>query len=782
MLPPNSPKKEENTSNGNSPIPDPIPAAFYSMLREVWGFSELRPPQHAAIAAVLARKDALVVMPTGGGKSLCYQAPALYMGGLTIVVSPLIALMKDQVDSLHQVGVAAIRLDSSLSSQEKQDTARALKSGQTRLLFVSPERLCNPDFIRFLEGTPVQNIAIDEAHCVSQWGHDFRPEYRQLGSLRSSFPNAAFQAFTATATEKVQRDIVEQLALISPRIHVSSFDRPNLTYRVLPQLDVLEQIREVCTRHRGSGGIVYCLRRADVEATTLYLKKHGFSVAAYHAGMSNNDRKLSQDAFLSESVDVVVATVAFGMGIDRSNVRYVIHASVPKSIEHYQQETGRAGRDGLPAECVLFYSLADVVALKRITETSLTEANASQEIIAASRHQMDELSRYCQSPVCRHRALVEYFGQPYTAKSCGACDHCLGDTQSIDDAKVIAQKILSCVFRVQERFGVNYVVSILHGARAQNITQRGHDKLSTYGLLANYPINQIRDWVYQLIGQGAVELEGTEYPILKLNALSREILFRDASPRLIKTVQSSKATRQSKGSREKSSANHDGADHALFERLRVLRRSLANEQHVPPYMVFSDNTLMELAAARPSTPETMMRITGIGSVKMKAYGVQVLECINKYCDEKQVATDVRLKSTPLANNASTNSLTVDVNETSTNGTHPKSSNRSRHKEPASFPMLRRGVAIDDIASKLELSPKTIWSHLQQLLTAEPTISISPWVSDEVRDEVVASGFRVGFELLKPIYEDLQQRVSYEAIRTVLTDYQNQTNANNAMDG
>lgn len=779
MHPPDSLPKAKNASPNELENPDPIPDAFYSMLRSVWGFSELRPPQRAAVAAVLARKDALIVMPTGGGKSLCYQAPAIFMGGLTIVVSPLIALMKDQVDSLHQVGVPAIRMDSTLSSDEKRQTAHALKSGKTRLLFVSPERLCNPDFIRFLEGIQVQNIAIDEAHCVSQWGHDFRPEYRQLGALRSVFPNAAFQAFTATATEKVQRDIVEQLALVSPRVHISSFDRPNLTYRVLPQLNVLEQIKEVCSRHRGSGGIVYCLRRADVEATTEYLKKHGFSVAAYHAGMSNNDRKISQDAFLSESVDVVVATVAFGMGIDRSNVRYVVHASVPKSIEHYQQETGRAGRDGLPAECVLFYSLADVVALKRITESSLMEANAAPEIINASRAQLDELSRYCQSAVCRHRALVEYFGQRYEAASCGACDHCLGDTQSIDDAKVISQKILSCVFRVQERFGVNYVTSILHGARAQNITQRGHDKLSTYGLLAQYPLNQIRDWIYQLIGQGAVDLIGTEYPILKLNAQSREILFSDATPRLIKTAQSPKATRQSKSTKEKSAISLQGTDSELFERLRTLRRKLASEQHVPPYMVFSDNTLLELAKIRPTSSEDMLKVTGVGSVKLKAYGIQVLECINQYCEQNPSHNT----STPDSRIAAVSSS---ASQSETHTFHDTSravkiNSRTNPKEPAVFRLLKQGLPIDNVAAQIDEKPTWVWRYLLRLLERDPSVSIAPWIADEVRDEVIATAFRVGFEALKPIYEDLNQRVPYEVIKTVLADFENNANRNSAHD-
>ena len=558
---------------------------------------------------------------------------------MTIVVSPLLALMKDQVDSLKQVGVNAIRIDSTLDAAEKREASQRIRSGNVRMLFVSPERLANQDFIRFLSGNDVHTIAIDEAHCVSQWGHDFRPEYRQLRSLRTSFPNASMHALTATATEKVRLDIIDQLQLHSPRVLVSSFDRPNLTYRVLPQLDLHEQIREVCERHRGSGGIVYCLRRNDVEVVTEYLQKKGFSAVGYHAGMSNDQRKQAQEAFLTEAVDVAVATVAFGMGIDRSNVRFIVHASIPKSIEHYQQETGRAGRDGLPAECVMFHSVGDVMTLKKITEGSLKEANASAEIIASSRNQIEEISRYCRTPKCRHRSLVEYFGQIYGQDSCGACDVCLGDTDEVPEAKILAQKILSCVFRVQERFGVNHVVDVLLGAKTQNVVQRGHDKLSTYGLLKEIPKAQLRDWIYQLIGQDSLELAGDEYPILKLNACSREILFGDAQPRLIRTATKSKERKQAILS---DAATH--SDSGLFEKLRILRRKLAQEQNVPPFVVFSDNVLIEMSAYRPSSLNQMLRVSGIGKAKLSSYGEVFLEIIREHCQATGIPLDVDWKS------------------------------------------------------------------------------------------------------------------------------------------
>ena len=717
------------------------------MLREIWGFDSLRPSQHAAIGSILEGRDTLVVMPTGGGKSLCYQAPAIFRGGMTIVVSPLIALMKDQVDSLKQVGVNAIRIDSTLNASEKREAAQQLRGGQVRMLFVSPERLANQDFVRFLDGNDVHTIAIDEAHCVSQWGHDFRPEYRQLSSLRTSFPKAAMHGFTATATEKVRLDIIDQLGLKAPRVLVSSFDRPNLTYRVLPQLDLQDQIREVCERHQGSGGIVYCLRRKDVESVTEYLQRKGFSAVGYHAGMSHEERKLAQEAFLTEAVDVAVATVAFGMGIDRSNVRFVVHASIPKSIEHYQQETGRAGRDGLPAECVLFHSAGDAITLKKITEASLIEAGAREEIIIASRNQIEEMSRYCRTPVCRHRALVEYFGQSYGSDSCGACDICLGDTDDVPDAKIVAQKILSCVFRVQERFGVNYVVEILLGAKTQIVLQRGHDKLSTYGLLKEVSKAQLRDWVYQLIGQGSLELEGTEYPILKLNANSKAILFGDGQPRLIRTVAAAKERKQA--------APSDAvalADKGLFEKLKALRKRLASEQNVPPFIIFSDNVLYEMSAQRPSTLEAMLNVSGIGNVKLNAYGQSFLDAVLEHCGSASIEMDVDWKKN-LVGHALGKPRTVGLGAGGT--------------KAITFPLLREGRSLEEIAEKADIAVGTVVTHLLDLMQDEAISSIDCWLAPELQQRIIAAADIVGREKLKPIFEHLEQSVPYEHIRLTL---------------
>lgn len=726
-----------------------IPDRFYEILKDVWGFASLRPSQEAAIASILEGRDTLVIMPTGGGKSLCYQAPAIYRGGMTIVVSPLIALMKDQVDSLKQVGVNAVRVDSTLTLPEKREIAQELRSGNVRLLFVSPERIASPDFVRLLEGNEVHTIAIDEAHCVSQWGHDFRPEYRQLSSLRNVFPNAAMHAFTATATVKVRADIMDQLQLKQPRMLISSFDRPNLTYRVLPQVELENQILEVCERHRGSGGIVYCLRRNDVEVITAFLQSKGISAVGYHAGMPHEERKRAQEAFLTESVDVAVATVAFGMGIDRSNVRFVLHASIPKSIEHYQQETGRAGRDGLPAECVLFHSVGDVMTLKRITEGSLREANASEEIVAASRLQIEEMSRYCQTPVCRHRALVQYFGQSYDLASCGACDVCLGDTDEVPDSKVIAQKILSCVFRVQERFGVNHVVDVLLGARTQAVVQRGHDQVSTYGILKEVPKSQLKDWVYQLAGQGALTLDGTEYPVLKLNPNSRAILFGDAQPRLIRTATKAKERKQAAVSE---ASIH--ADSGLFEKLRLLRKKLAQEQNVPPFVIFGDTTLIEMSATRPSSLEAMLMVSGVGNTKLNAYGQDFLDEITNHCAQNSLEMNVQWKSLVALPGGS--QPTMRLGRTGTSGT-----------KSITIPMLREGKSFDEIAAKAGITPGTAASHLMELMETEAISSIDPWVSEATQRRILAAAEEVGRERLKPIFEHLNQEVPYEYLRLVL---------------
>ncbi len=597
-------------------------ARVLEVLRRTWGYDSLRPLQERAIEAVLARRDSLVVMPTGGGKSLCYQLPPLLTGELTIVVSPLISLMKDQVDTLRDLGVEARQVNSTTTVDEKKEVARLAREGRLRLLFVSPERLAVERFQQFLATLDVRTFAIDEAHCISHWGHDFRPEYRQIGELRQRFPSAAIHAYTATATEAVRRDIAAQLALVGPELLVGSFDRPNLSYRVLPRREPLKQTIDVIERHRGEAGIIYCIRKKDVDETTEALKRHGLEARRYHAGLTREERSATQEAFANEECDLVVATVAFGMGIDRSNIRFVLHTGLPKSIEHYQQETGRGGRDGLEADCVLLYSAADVLLWRSIMERSAAEGGGDEEFLRASMRHLDDIDRYARGALCRHKALVQYFGEPYTPATCAACDICLGDVEEAPDATIVAQKILSCVSRVGQRYGIGHVISVLRGETTARVMTAGHDKLSTYGLLSGHPQTELRDFIYQLIGHGMLVQEGDRYPILRLTDASRQVLRGDEGVRLVQLAKKEKR-KKSRGERE----SWEGVDEALFESLREMRRGIAAARRVPPYVILSDRSLREIARLRPATLAELREVYGIGDKKLAELGDRILTTV-----------------------------------------------------------------------------------------------------------------------------------------------------------
>jgi ATP-dependent DNA helicase RecQ len=603
-------------------------AELCASIRKTWGFAELRPLQADAMRAELDGRDSIVVLPTGGGKSLCFHAPALLRKSTTVVVSPLIALMKDQVDGLRASGVAAAQIDSSVTSYERADTMADVESGRLRLLFVSPERIAMPEFAAFLQRAGVDAFAIDEAHCISHWGHDFRPEYRQLGRLKELFPKAAIHAYTATATEQVRRDIAKQLGLRDPLYLVGNFDRPNLTYRILARSSTNKQVLEVVQRHKGEAGIIYCLRRKDVEEMNQFLRDSGVKSLPYHAGLERDERHRTQEEFAEERCDLIVATVAFGMGIDRSDLRFVLHTGMPKSIEHYQQETGRAGRDGLEAECILLYSGGDVMFWKRILERSAAEPGVGPDFLPVATRHLDDMDRYARGAVCRHRALMEYFGQSLPGTSCGACDLCLGDNENVAEPVVLAQKILSCVARVKERFGIGHVTSVLRGENTDRIRTLGHDKLSTFGLLKEVGKVEIREWIYQLIGQKVLVQTADEYPILRLNEASWEVMQKKRSVRLLQPVRRKGKDRPEKSRVETTS--WEGVDRILFESLRTLRLRLATERKVPPYIIFSDAVLRELARTKPRTREAMRLVHGIGDRKVQDFGEPVLTLIGEY--------------------------------------------------------------------------------------------------------------------------------------------------------
>ncbi len=625
-----------------------LPPGALEAVRRHWGYSSLRPLQAEAIAAELAQRDSVVVMPTGGGKSLCYQVPPLVSGRLTVVVSPLIALMNDQVAGLGLVGYPAAALHSHVEPEEAADIRRRAASGELRLLFVAPERLLTEPFLAFLRGLKalaVGGIAIDEAHCISQWGHDLRPEYRRLAELRHRFPGVALHAYTATATPRVREDIAAQLALRDPAVLVGRFDRPNLTYRVVPRVRPTEQIERALRRHEGSAAIVYCISRRDTESVADSLRNlpgsRSIEARAYHAGMTPDQRARVQARFKAERLNVVVATVAFGMGIDRGDVRCVVHAAMPKSIEHYQQETGRAGRDGLAAECVLLTSAADGARWRRLLERSAAESGATPESLRAQADLLAHMQRFASAARCRHAALSEYFGQAYArpadaapASGCGACDVCLGELAPVADATVLAQKVLSCVARVRGGFGAAHIADVLRGRATRRITQRGHHELSTFGLLRGARREAVLAYIEQLIDLGALERDEGEqgrYPTLRLNAASLEVLRGQRGVSLVepKPAQGLPAERHGppNARREDALAGLSAEERALFESLRVLRRQIAEERAVPPFMIFADTTLIDLARARPADRAALVQIRGVGQAKLAAFGQRFIDHI-----------------------------------------------------------------------------------------------------------------------------------------------------------
>ncbi len=584
-------------------------------MKKHWGYDRFLPLQREAMECVVSGRDSVVVLPTGGGKSLCYQVPAVLGQGPAVVVSPLISLMKDQVDALKERGVAAARVDSSLSEQERRAVYASLKADGLKLLYISPERLLMEGFLETLRSARPAFVAVDEAHCISHWGHDFRPEYRRLGALKEALPGIAVHAYTATATPKVREDVAAQLKLKNPRMLVGAFDRPNLIYRVARGSRDFGRIQEVLDRHRGESGIVYAIRRMDVNDLAQELTRRGYPALPYHAGMADEDRRRNQEIFLQEDAVVMVATVAFGMGIDKPNVRFVLHSGMPKSLEHYLQESGRAGRDGLEAECVLLYSGSDFLTWKALLKEGEPEAHA------AALEKLGEMAGYCRGTTCRHRQLVRYFGQDLEALDCGACDVCLGELEAVKDSREPSRKILSCVLRLKERFGPDYTAQVLAGSTEQRILANGHQSLSTYGLLGHVPKQTIRDWIEQLCAQGFLAKRG-EYGVLGVTPKGWTVLKGSEIPRLLKPAAPSKR-RESKAIR----AGWDGVDRALFEDLRALRKRIAAERGLPAYMVFGDETLRDMARRKPRDRRAFLAVKGVGETKAALYGQRFLALI-----------------------------------------------------------------------------------------------------------------------------------------------------------
>ncbi len=591
------------------------------LLSSVFGYDSFRGDQQAIVEHVANGNDALVLMPTGGGKSLCYQIPALLRDGCAIIISPLIALMQDQVEALRQVGVRAEFLNSTLDAETAARVERELLEGELELLYVAPERLLTGRFLSLLGRSQIALFAIDEAHCVSQWGHDFRPEYRQLTVLHERWPQVPRIALTATADPPTQREIAERLDLAQARHFVSSFDRPNIRYSVVQKDNAKRQLLDFLRSHRGEAGIVYCMSRRKVEETAQFLCNEGLQALPYHAGMPAEVRAANQRRFLHEDGIVMCATIAFGMGIDKPDVRFVAHTDLPKSMEGYYQETGRAGRDGEPAEAWLCYGLGDVVLLKQMIEQS----EAGEERKQLERAKLDHLLGYCESMQCRRQVLLAGFGETYP-KPCGNCDNCLTPPATWD-ATVPAQKALSCVYRSGQRFGAGHLIDILRGSDSERLRQLGHDQLSTYGIGSDLDARSWRSVFRQLVAASLLEVDPQAHGGLRLTDASRDVL---KGRRQLMMRRESPATRErERGSSPRSGVPVQPQDLALFNALRGLRAELAREQNVPAFVIFHDSTLRNIAEQRPTSIDALGRVGGIGGSKLSRYGQRLVEIVRE---------------------------------------------------------------------------------------------------------------------------------------------------------
>lgn len=702
---------------------------MHDLLKTTFGYDEFRPLQKEIMDHVLAGQDALVLMSTGGGKSLCYQLPALMLGGMTIVISPLIALMKDQVDALKANGVSAEYLNSTLPVRDSERIQEKALHGRLKILYIAPERLATPNFANFLNQLAVSLIAVDEAHCISEWGHDFRPDYRNLSSLRRVFPNAPVIALTATATQAVRRDILVQLRLRSPRIFLSSFNRPNLNYTVTSKGQSFEKLKSILNKQPGESAIIYCFSRKDTESLASDLNAEKFNARPYHAGLTPDLRKLTQERFLKDEIQIIVATIAFGMGIDKPNVRLVVHYDLPKSIEGYFQETGRAGRDGLPSECVLFYSYGDK--MKHDYFINQIDNETEREI---AQGKLATLLSYCEGSVCRRAFLLRYFGENYVIENCGACDVCV-QPKDETDATEISKKILSAVLRTGERFGANHIIDVLRGSKKKAVCDRGHDLLPVFGL-ARESAEELKHFIKYLLLKKLLAKQDGEYPTLQVSALGRQFLL-EKNPLLLPKYVSFEL-----GRTEKAEVTNFASD--LFEILRQLRKNIADQQGVPPFVVFGDTSLREMASYLPQSLFSFAKISGVGQEKLARYGQTFVTAILDYAkthqlNEKNIPSK---QQTRQKSNAQPGATFQETNE-----------------------LLNQKLSLTEIAKRRELTLGTIISHLERLNQDGLALDLKHINFPPDRLAIIQKAFRTaGTQSVIPIRATLGDSFSYEEIR------------------
>lgn len=707
------------------------------VLQSVFGYTSFRHNQDTIITHLLQGGDAVVLMPTGGGKSLCYQVPALCLDGVTIVVSPLIALMKDQVDALLLSGVKAAFLNSTQHPSEREAILQQLRRNELKLLYVAPERLVGAEInlLQFLKDeAKLALFAIDEAHCISQWGHDFRPEYRVLSELKLQFPTVPVIALTATADALTKKDIIDQLKLNTYQVFENSFNRPNITYYVKPKRNYYDELVDYLEAHKDDSGIIYCLSRAATERLAEDLKVDGFGAEAYHAGLDKTTRDQRQDLFLKDDIRIMVATIAFGMGINKSNVRFVIHADLPKNIEGYYQETGRAGRDGLPSEAVLFYGAGDVIKLKNFAQV---EGNPEQTRILLEK--LDKMVSFCETRQCRRKYLLNYFGET-APEYCGSCDTCIHKPE-LADQTIVAQKILSAVARVREKFGLGYIVDLLRGSTSEKIREE-HKQLTVYGIGKDKPRDEWMHYTKELLSSGYLQMSDSQYPILQLTQKSQAVLFKGEKVFLHAPIQVTSTIK------EPVIYQQHAYEKELFENLKKLRNTLAHQENVPAYLILSDSSLIDLATYLPIVTDDLSKISGFGTYKIERYGQPFLEMVQDYCNANSLDTRIELRQPKRERK-----------------TRP-ARERETDTKKLSLDLFQDGMTIEAIAAQRVLSPNTIESHLAYYVSTG-VLDIDKLVPADKRELINQSIQRYGKGSLKQLKENLPEEISYGEIKLTI---------------
>ncbi len=697
------------------------------LLKDVFGYDQFRPPQGEAIRSVMARRDTLVIMPTGSGKSLCYQVPALLFPGTTVVISPLISLMKDQMDQLRALGIEARTLNSSLSPEEYSDSAEAVLAGRVKLLYLAPETALKRTVTGILSRIQVDCIAVDEAHCISEWGHDFRPEYRQLASFRENFPGAVCAALTATATPRVREDIKERLNFREPGEFIASFNRTNLFYEVVPKSDPYRQVLEFLQEYRDESGIIYCFSRKEVERVSEYLARNGYSARPYHAGLDDETRRRNQELFARDDTRIMVATIAFGMGIHKTNVRFVVHFDLPKSIESYYQETGRAGRDGLPANCLLLYGPGDAVKIKYF----INQIPEDTRRVAANHH-LASLTAYAETSGCRRHPLLSHFGEEHAGGNCAMCDNCVNPPAAEIDYTVQARKFLSCVKRTGESFGYSHIVDVLRGSESQKVMERNHHRLSTYNIGGELTKKQWMALGRRMALKGLIVQDLDSYGALKLTPKGYAVMKGD-EPFL-----GAPLAEDAPAAKSRAAAEYDAE---LFNLLRAKRKSIADAENVPPYVVFSDRSLADMATHFPRSRESLLDVHGVGRSKLERYGDEFLRIIVAYCEGRGIAESVRPPKV-----------------------RAKADGEYRHQEMGRA--YNGGADIVQLMRKYGVARQTVLTNLYKFYLEERTLRAEGFesflnLSGETRDVLFQLFDVLGIDRLGLVFEKMGGDVSYD---------------------